>query len=119
MSVVSGEQEDEENGGKKDGLGVPQLFIDTGNPTESQAEQTLAKGILPSIEEVGKYNLVHYLIINWAICFGMYKCLLIFFRVFEPLGFIGSFFCVKYCYRFPSLLKLPFLFCWKTICFIL
>ncbi|XP_068693384.1 hydrocephalus-inducing protein homolog [Montipora foliosa] len=52
MSVVSGEQEDEENGGKKDGLGVPQLFIDTGNPTESQAEQTLAKGILPSIEEV-------------------------------------------------------------------
>lgn len=52
MSAVSGEHEEDEDGSKKDGVGVPQLIVDTVNPTESQAEQTLAKGILPTVEEV-------------------------------------------------------------------
>lgn len=52
MSAVSGEHDEDEDGSKKDGVGVPQLIIDTVNPTESQAEQTLAKGILPTVEEV-------------------------------------------------------------------
>lgn len=53
MSAVSGDHDDDEDGSKKDGVGVPQLIVDTGSPTESQAEQTLAKGILPTVEEVG------------------------------------------------------------------
>ena len=52
MSAVSGDHDDDDDGGKKDGVGVPQLIIDTGIPTESQAEQMLAKGILPTVEEV-------------------------------------------------------------------
>lgn len=52
MSAVSGDHDDDDDGSKKDGVGVPQLIVDTGHPTESQAEQTLAKGILPSVEEV-------------------------------------------------------------------
>ena len=52
MSAVSGEHDEDEDGSKKDGVGVPQLIVDTVNPTESQAEQTLAKGILPTVEEV-------------------------------------------------------------------
>ena len=52
MSAVSGDHDDDEDGSKKDGVGVPQLIVDTGNPTESQAEHTLAKGILPTVEEV-------------------------------------------------------------------
>ena len=54
MSAVSGDHDDDEDGSKKDGVGVPQLIVDTGNPTESQAEQTLAKGILPTVEEVSR-----------------------------------------------------------------
>ena len=53
MSAVSADHEDDEDGSKKDGVGVPQLIVDIGRPTESQAEQTLAKGILPTVEEVG------------------------------------------------------------------
>ena len=52
MSAVSGDHDDDDDGSKKDGVGVPQLIVDTVNPTESQAEQTLAKGILPTVEEV-------------------------------------------------------------------
>ena len=54
MSAVSGDHDDDEDGSKKDGVGVPQLIVDTGNPTESQAQQTFAKGVLPTLEEVGK-----------------------------------------------------------------
>ena len=57
MSAVSGDHDDDEDGSKKDGVGVPQLIVDTGSPTESQAEQTLAKGILPTVEEVGAKKL--------------------------------------------------------------
>lgn len=57
MSAVSGDHDDDDDGSKKDGVGVPQLLVDTGHPTESQAEQTLAKGILPSVEEVSKLHL--------------------------------------------------------------
>ena len=60
MSAVSGDHDDDEDGSKKDGVGVPQLIVDTGNPTESQAEQTLAKGILPSVEEVRKFAFCAY-----------------------------------------------------------
>lgn len=52
MSAVSGDHDDDEDGSKKDGVGVPQLIVDTGSPTESQVVQTLAKGILPTAEEV-------------------------------------------------------------------
>ena len=64
MSAVSGDHDDDEDGGKKDGVGVPQLIVDTGNPTESQAEQTLAKGILPTVEEVSQQGLVK---ITWCL----------------------------------------------------
>ena len=56
--------DDDEDGGKKDGVGVPQLIVDTGNPTESQAEQTIAKGILPTVEEVSQERLVK---ITWCL----------------------------------------------------
>lgn len=56
MSAVSGDHDDDDDSSKKDGIGVPQLIVDTGNPVESQAEQTLAKGILPTVEEVRKYE---------------------------------------------------------------
>lgn len=81
MSALSGENEDDEDGSKKDGLGVPQLFVDTGNPSESQAEETLAKGILPSVEEVkelrsgmrnwASFNIATYLylLITLVCCF--------------------------------------------------
>ena len=52
MSATSGEHDDEEDGGRKDGVGVPLLIVDSGAPTESQADITLAKGVLPSVEEV-------------------------------------------------------------------
>lgn len=52
MSAVSGDHDDDEDGSKKDGVGVPQLIVDTASPTESQAEHILAKGILPTVEEV-------------------------------------------------------------------
>ena len=64
MSAVSGDHDDDEDGGKKDGVGVPQLIVDTGNPTESQAEQTIAKGILPTVEEVSQERLVK---ITWCL----------------------------------------------------
>lgn len=54
MSALSGDHDDDDDGSKKDGVGVPQLIVDTGIPTESQAEQTLTKGILPTVEEVWK-----------------------------------------------------------------
>ena len=52
MSGASGEHDDEEDSGKKDGIGVPQLILETVNPTESQADAVMAKKILPSGSEV-------------------------------------------------------------------
>ena len=56
MSAVSGDHDEDDDSSKKDGVGVPQLIIDTGIPSESQAEHTLAKGILPTVEEVCQYE---------------------------------------------------------------
>ena len=48
MSVVSGDHDEEEDSGKKDGVGIAQLILETVNPTESQADAIMAKKILPS-----------------------------------------------------------------------
>ena len=54
MSGVSGQHEEDEEGGKKpDGFGVPQLVLETIDPTASQISSVEATGLLPSPEEVG------------------------------------------------------------------
>lgn len=52
MSGASGDHDEEEDSGKKDGIGVPQLILETVNPTESQADAVMAKKILPFAYEV-------------------------------------------------------------------
>lgn len=52
MLVVSGDYDDDEDGGKKDGVGVLQFIVDIGNLIELQVEQILVKGILLMVEEV-------------------------------------------------------------------
>lgn len=92
MSAVSGDHDDDEDGSKKDGVGVPQLIVDTGSPTESQAVQTLAKGILPTAEEVYlKTKLVFAQ--NKRICLS--HCHGIFYRCNGVLVLFSIFFSVQ------------------------